>query len=586
MEGAVDVFCPKCGKELVENARLCTGCGTDIQKVLGLLEKDTQVPEMADTAKANGFTSGETTPERPSASVPKPERSASEKSINGWRDAETAVGQNREYYLPEFQKVRAGEKTRFNWAAFFFGPAFCFYRRCGELFKKYFLASSFLLFFGCLVETTGIQQLDLIMMLCGTIIMVAGGILQIINSLRFAYKFNQNYYKHCQNSAVELPECTGTSLKSAICFYAVCVLTVLGVSGLMTLVGGMDLTQCVAWVILALLAWVVLKPYIMTFRLSKKNRAGIRTGLTADRLVKLIENSPWCEDQTIRECTTEIPGTHDQSQLDFVGVRSEVYFRIENGILHAYGFTAEKVEKFRRLYLIHTETRKLLQYIAALERQDLETAEQLKRDNISVIKLRSGYDKFDKLCWIIAAAAMIVLLVFQVMGIGRTNSGLGSDPLPGSLNQPAPESEIVATPMPTSESTIPDVTPMIPDYADSDSYGGTGIFDNFIGIWQDEYGYGNYLFIGYSDESKSHAYVYASTATAGFEAELYSDDGETATGVVMGGGSEPIYGIDITRDKYWLETLIYYSEYSFSDDLKFVPVDPATCPYANPYYTD
>lgn len=112
-----------------------------------------------------------------------------------------------------------------------------------------------------------------------------------------------------------------------------------------------------------------------------------------------------------------------------------------------------------------------------------------------------------------------------------------------------------------------------------------GIYDDFVGTWQDEDGYGNYLFIGYADKSKNQVYARVSTAADDFEAELTLDTDGHASGYVMGGGSEPLYLIDIDRDKYWLETVIYYGEYNFSDFIKFVPADPATCPYANPYYT-
>lgn len=427
------MFCPKCGKEIVADARFCTNCGTDIQKALECLNENGHISGISDTVKAKNSTSGRTASEDDAIKIPKTKKTAIKKSENGWRDLSVTIGKNQEYYLAEFQKVSNGEKTRFNWAAFFFGPGFCFYRRCGELFKKYFLVSSFLLFFGCLVEMAGIRQFDLMTMFCGTVIVAIGGILQIINMVRFAYEFNRAYYKHCQNSAVELPVCTGVSWKSAICFYAVCALIVLGISGLMILVDGMDLTQCVAWVTIAFLAWFFLKPYIMTFLLSKKNRTGIRTNLTTAQLIELIEDDPWCENQVIREYISEIPGTHEQSQLNFVGLRSEVYFRVENGILHAYGFTATKVEKFRRLYLVHIETRKLLQYIAALERQDTETATRLKQSNISAIKLRSGYDTFDKFCWIIAAAALIALpIFFEISGIGRTSN----NPVPAFPSEP------------------------------------------------------------------------------------------------------------------------------------------------------
>lgn len=113
----------------------------------------------------------------------------------------------------------------------------------------------------------------------------------------------------------------------------------------------------------------------------------------------------------------------------------------------------------------------------------------------------------------------------------------------------------------------------------------TGELDDFIGTWEDENGYGYYLFIGYGDESKSQAYIAVATATDTFEAELVLTDIGQANGLVMGGGSEPLYAIDLSRNNYWLETMIYYGKNSLSEEIKFVPADPYTCPYTNPYYT-
>ena len=56
---------------------------------------------------------------------------------------------------------------------------------------------------------------------------------------------------------------------------------------------------------------------------------------------------------------------------------------------------------------------------------------------------------------------------------------------------------------------------------------------------------------------------------------------ETAT---MGQGSEPIYVLEISRMKYWLDVGIYASEDDSYESLTFVPADPETCPYENPYY--
>lgn len=129
----------------------------------------------------------------------------------------------------------------------------------------------------------------------------------------------------------------------------------------------------------------------------------------------------------------------------------------------------------------------------------------------------------------------------------------------------------------TSFTTEPGSTQSSPSQA--------GAFDDLVGTWQDEDGYGYYLFVGYADGSKRRAFARVSTAAADFETELTWADDEYASGVVTYGGTEPYYAIYMSRYKYWLETQIYYAEYGFSEYIKFVPADPATCPYKNPYYT-
>lgn len=121
-----------------------------------------------------------------------------------------------------------------------------------------------------------------------------------------------------------------------------------------------------------------------------------------------------------------------------------------------------------------------------------------------------------------------------------------------------------------------------PDYTEPAAT--VGQYDGIAGTWQDEDGNGYYLFIGYADATMQTAYAYVITANAEFEVNLKSGNGETASGTVMGYGSEPVYALDVSRNKYWLETLIYYGELSYEEHIKFLPADPETCPYNNPYY--
>lgn len=143
LKGALKVFCPKCGKELLEDARFCINCGTDVQKALGHLSENEQTAGISDTAKAKNSTSGKAASESDSIKIPKAKKTAIKKSANGWRDISAAIGKNQEYYLAEFQKVSNGEKTRFNWAAFFFGQGFASIADARNCSKNIFWSAAF-----------------------------------------------------------------------------------------------------------------------------------------------------------------------------------------------------------------------------------------------------------------------------------------------------------------------------------------------------------------------------------------------------------------------------------------------------------
>lgn len=134
-----------------------------------------------------------------------------------------------------------------------------------------------------------------------------------------------------------------------------------------------------------------------------------------------------------------------------------------------------------------------------------------------------------------------------------------------------------------SNPSLNDDTPVQAESNEGAFYENPGIYDDFIGSWQDQDGNGNYLFIGYGDSEKQQVYAYVAMPRE-FEVELTGWDGTTASGTAMGQGSEPIYVLEISRMKYWLDVGIYASEDDSYESLTFVPADPETCPYENPYY--
>lgn len=186
-----------------------------------------------------------------------------------------------------------------------------------------------------------------------------------------------------------------------------------GVVLCMAVAFNMDLGQIVGWAVIGLLAWWFIKPYIMIVYLTEKNHAGIKTSLTQGQIVTLLEDHPWCDGQLVRNDDSEIPRSQHRAQVYFKGIRAQIYFFIENGILHAYGSSAVKVSKFRRLYLADKETTNVLQYIAELEKGNIDTANWLKKKNATAIKMRSWYDTFEQLCYLLAVVLLIGFMIWS-----------------------------------------------------------------------------------------------------------------------------------------------------------------------------
>lgn len=170
---------------------------------------------------------------------------------------------------------------------------------------------------------------------------------------------------------------------------------------------------------------------------------------------------------------------------------------------------------------------------------------------------------------------------FSVSNIAVNGIDMSALFWPGFLEAIYSGAEDADTTVPSRNTDIPRTeTPFStePETSDTSPFQ-AGVFDDFIGTWQDEEGYGYYLTIDYVDGSNNRAYALVSTAADDFEVELTLVTDDSASGYETYGGSEPFYAINITRNKYWLETEIYYGEYGFSDYITFVPADPDTYPY-------
>lgn len=215
------MFCPKCGQELGPQARFCTHCGADIQSLVQQsapapepLKPESSVPA-PESPRLEPTKEGPDLQKASASEVKRPEKPSGSYDTDRWG---AIVAKNQSYYLPEFQRIQSGEKSRFNWAAFLFGPAFCFYRKSGDLFKKFFLVSTILLFAGYLVLAIGMVLFAFTLIAIGGIIETIAAIWQLVNMIRLGKRFNQLYFERC-SSTKEASNKSGTSVKAACLFY-------------------------------------------------------------------------------------------------------------------------------------------------------------------------------------------------------------------------------------------------------------------------------------------------------------------------------------------------------------------------------
>lgn len=202
------MFCSNCGKEIPPGAAFCPNCGA---KALSAPEPSN--PTFMPPADSAGNASAEPQPPKISPASASP--------------LEAVVGKNTAYYIAEFQKIDAGQNPRFNWVALFFGPYLCFYRRCPALFKRYFLLSYILLFAAALVAAVGLALLNLTVLFACGVMILAAGVLTMVNSIRLGRNFNREYYRHCQQQ-LALPEPqrkNGVSIKNILLFILALVLS-------------------------------------------------------------------------------------------------------------------------------------------------------------------------------------------------------------------------------------------------------------------------------------------------------------------------------------------------------------------------
>lgn len=221
------MFCFKCGKEIPAGAAFCPNCGAKAPAGLASPSAGGPAAPADQAAQTDQPAPPAETPAQPAppagAVVPD---AASAPAQPGARTAgdplAVIVGKHADYYLAEFKKIDAGQKTRFNWAAFFLGPCMCFYRSCHELFKKYYLLYFILFGISCVIFTAssvsmayGAFGVDFVLTGIYNVLSAVINTYVFIMQIRFARNFNREYYNHCKQQ-LEQPASArkpGTSAK-------------------------------------------------------------------------------------------------------------------------------------------------------------------------------------------------------------------------------------------------------------------------------------------------------------------------------------------------------------------------------------
>lgn len=227
--------CKHCGKELIEGSTFCIYCGTKVDSEQSepvdetINIQDTEVVNETNTSSTVvPLASENTEAESESNNIANESNDTVKPESDDSDKLSQIVSKNTDYYMTEFIKLSHNTKSRFNWAAFLFNGIFAYYRKCQDIFWKYYklpiiltvIANVFTIAAGYYLLNNVSVDPNLIT----SIIAVNIGIVayMLITNIRFGMYFNSEYYHKCKviaDNATDSVKPLGVSKKNGFLYW-------------------------------------------------------------------------------------------------------------------------------------------------------------------------------------------------------------------------------------------------------------------------------------------------------------------------------------------------------------------------------
>lgn len=230
------MFCTHCGAQIDEDSKFCPICGAacipePVSEEMYASKEITDVEVSSNSQISDDYSDERIDILSATTKMPMPQPTSV---------SDTPHLQNI-YYTEEFAKIAAGQKSKFNWAAFFLGPFHQLYHGSIRLFKKTFLP-----YMIAMLVTMAVGQINTLITLAsfstGALIStIVTGLLYLITSvwalilfISNGKKYNQRLYEQVQGRAEDIP----VRKKPALLLFGIYVVIIILTEILIPVIGG------------------------------------------------------------------------------------------------------------------------------------------------------------------------------------------------------------------------------------------------------------------------------------------------------------------------------------------------------------